>query len=148
MRLAHFLDAFAHLYKRVRPSVRPSVGHTRVEFLRNGPNLNKIASGMRKYAIQKTIQRQVRGQYARTHLLSEHCSTCFCVFLVACTRLYKSLCRSVGWLVGRSVGQLVCPTLLFFAFLSFLRVEKCRFKYFMSVRQQFGTFIFIFCLIW
>ena len=36
-----FLDAFSHLYKRVCPSVRrsvrPSVGHTRVEFLRNGP---------------------------------------------------------------------------------------------------------------
>ena len=28
-------------------------------------------------------------------------------FLVACTRLYKSLCRSVGWSVGRSVGRLV-----------------------------------------
>ena len=30
----------------VRPSVRRSVRHTRVEFLRNGPNLNKIASGI------------------------------------------------------------------------------------------------------
>ena len=48
-----FLDAFSHLYKgvSVRPSVRPSVrwsvGHTRVEFLRNrfsGLNLNKIVS--------------------------------------------------------------------------------------------------------
>ena len=45
-----FLDAFTHLYKRVclsvGPSVRPSVRHTRVEFLRNeisGLNLNKIA---------------------------------------------------------------------------------------------------------
>ena len=50
-----FLDAFPHLYKRVcpsvGPSVRPSVGHTRVEFPRNGPNSNKIASGIRKYAI-------------------------------------------------------------------------------------------------
>ena len=74
-----FLDAFSHLYKRVYPSVRssvcqficpsvrpsvgssirrficpsvrPSVGHTRVKFLRNGPNLNKIAPGIRKYAI-------------------------------------------------------------------------------------------------
>ena len=26
-----FLDAFSHLYKRVCPSVRPLVGHTRVE---------------------------------------------------------------------------------------------------------------------
>ena len=62
-----FLDAFSHLHKRlcpsigpfVRPSVRPSVGwlvgrsvgHTRVEFLKNGPTSNKIASGIRKYAI-------------------------------------------------------------------------------------------------
>ena len=57
------LDAFSHLYKKVCPSVGPSVhpsvglsvrrsvGHTRVEFLRNGPNLNKIASGIRTYAI-------------------------------------------------------------------------------------------------
>ena len=64
----------------VRPSVRWSVGrsvrHTRVEFPRNGPNSNKIASGIRKYAIWKTIKRQVRGQFARTHLLSELCSTC------------------------------------------------------------------------
>ena len=60
----------------VRPSVRWSVGHTRVEFLRNGPNSNKIASGIRKYAIWKTIERQVRGQLARTDLLSELCSTC------------------------------------------------------------------------
>ena len=34
------------------------------------------------------------------------------LFLVACTRLYKSLCLSVGRLVGRSV----CPTLLFLHF--------------------------------
>ena len=60
----------------VRWSVRPSVRHTRVEFPRNGLNWNKIASGIRKYAIWNTIQRQVRGQLARTHLLSELCSTC------------------------------------------------------------------------
>ena len=39
-----FLDAFSHLYKRVclsiRPSVRPLVRHTQVEFPRNGRNLN------------------------------------------------------------------------------------------------------------
>ena len=50
-----FLDAFSHLDKRVclsvHPSVRPSVRQTRVEFLRNGPNSNKIASGIRKYVI-------------------------------------------------------------------------------------------------
>ena len=80
---AHFLDAFSHLYKRVcpsirwsvhpsvRPLVRRSVGHTRVEFLRNEPNLNKIASGIRKYAIQRAIQKQLRGQFALTHLLSD-----------------------------------------------------------------------------
>ena len=39
--LLGFLDAFSHLYKRVCPSVRRSVRHTRVEFLRNGPNSNK-----------------------------------------------------------------------------------------------------------
>ena len=37
----------------VRPSVRlsigPSVGHTLVEFLRNGPNSNKIASEIRRF---------------------------------------------------------------------------------------------------
>ena len=40
-----FLDAFSHLNKRVFPSVRrsvrPSVGHTRVEFLRNERNRTK-----------------------------------------------------------------------------------------------------------
>ena len=58
-----FLDAFSHLYKRVCPSVRPSVGrsvrrsvrrlvrHTRVEFLGNGLNLNKMASRTCYYAI-------------------------------------------------------------------------------------------------
>ena len=40
----------------VRPSVRPSVGHTRVEYLRNGPNLNKIASGIRNYAIKRRFK--------------------------------------------------------------------------------------------
>ena len=47
----YFLDAFSHLYKRVCPSLRPSVGHKRVEFLRNGRKSNKIASGTRKYII-------------------------------------------------------------------------------------------------
>ena len=35
-------------------------------------------------------------------------------FLVACTRLYKSLCRSVGLSVGRSVGRSVCLSPLCF----------------------------------
>ena len=78
--------------RSVRPSVGRSVRHTRVEFPRYGPNSNKIASGIRKYAIWKTNQRQVRGQLARTHLLSELCSTCFCVFSV----LYHSVCVCGG----------------------------------------------------
>ena len=89
-----FLDAFSHLYKRVCRSVDRSVGpsvgwsvhrsvrHTRVEFLRIGPNLNKIATGIGKNATTKTFQRQVRGNFARTHLLSELCSTCFHQFPV------------------------------------------------------------------
>ena len=40
----------------------------------------------------------------------------FLSFLVACTRLYKSLCRSVGRSVGRSVRRSVGHTLLFFRF--------------------------------
>ena len=35
----------------VGPSVGPSVGHTGVEFLRNRPNSNKIAPGIRRNAI-------------------------------------------------------------------------------------------------
>ena len=56
-----------------RGCVRPSVSHTRVEFLRNGPNLNEIASGIRKCATSKTSMRVIRP---RTHLSSELCSTC------------------------------------------------------------------------
>ena len=37
-------------------------------------------------------------------------------FLVACMRLYRSLCQSVGWLVCRFVCLSVCPTLLFLHF--------------------------------
>ena len=62
-------------------------------------------------------------------------------FLVACSRLYKSLCRSVGRSVGRS-------PFTFFAFFSSFRVDKCIIKYFMSVKQQYGSFFLIFCLIW
>ena len=29
-------------------------------------------------------------------------------FLVACTRLYKSLCRSVGWSIGKSITHVLC----------------------------------------
>ena len=44
--LNQFLDAFSHLYKRLCPPVRSSVGHTRVGFLENRicqMNLNMIA---------------------------------------------------------------------------------------------------------
>ena len=90
----------SHLYKRVCPSVgrsvrpsvgrsvRPSVGPSHTSWIsKKWAGSNKIASGIRKYAIWKTIQRQLRGQLARTHLLSELCSTCsycfsfFSVFL-------------------------------------------------------------------
>ena len=64
------------VHRAVSRSVHPSDGHTRVEFLKKRPNWNKIASGIRKYAIQKAIQRQVRGQFARMHLLSKLCLTC------------------------------------------------------------------------
>ena len=44
-----FICFLVSLYEgvSVRRSVHPSVGHTRVVLLGNGPNLNKIASGMR-----------------------------------------------------------------------------------------------------
>ena len=54
-----FLDAFSHLYKRVCPSVR----HTRVEFMRNGLKLNRVASGTCNYAIRMTIQKSTRANH-------------------------------------------------------------------------------------
>ena len=63
----------------------------------------------------------------------------FTQLLVACTRLYKPLCRSVGpsvcRSVGRSVGLSVRHPLLFFAFLSYLKAEQLIFSYHIS----FGT---------
>ena len=50
----------------------------------------------------------------RLHLL-------FHLFLVACTRLYNPLCRSVGPSVGPSVRPLVRHTLLFCTFMTTLR---------------------------
>ena len=82
---AEFLDTFS-MREFVRRSVCWSVSHTQVEFLKNGLNLNKIASCTWNYAIWNTIQRQVRGQIARTHLLSELCSTCLSIRL-----FYRSL---------------------------------------------------------
>ena len=64
----------------MRGCVRPSVGHTQVEFLRNSISvliLKKIASGIQNNVIQKTIQRQICEQIARTHLLTDLCQTCF-----------------------------------------------------------------------
>ena len=57
--------------------------------------------------------------------------------------LRDSTPRYVGLSVGQSVGRSVCPTLLFFAFLSSLKVDKCRFRYFMSGKQQFCSFFHI-----
>ena len=65
-------------------------------------------------------------------------------FLVACTRLYKTLCLSVGRSVGLSVDL---SHFTFFAFLSYLKVEKCRIKYPMSVKHQFWSFSVPFGLI-
>ena len=59
------------------------------------------------------------------------------------SRARDSTSHCVGLSVGRSV-----PLYFFFAFLRSLRVDKCRLMYFMSVRQQFGPFCLIFCLIW
>ena len=67
--LVTFLDVFSYLYKRVCPFVRPSVRHTRVEFLRKGLSLN--------YAICKMILSQVQELFARKHLLSVLCQTNF-----------------------------------------------------------------------
>ena len=47
----------------VRWSVRSSVGHTRVEFLRNPPNLNKKASEMKKRMLFK---RRFKDKYANS----------------------------------------------------------------------------------
>ena len=44
-------------------------------------------------------------------------------FLVACTRLYMSLCRSVRWLVRRSVGPSEITLLRFFGVLSWKEVR-------------------------
>ena len=66
----------------------------------------------------------------------------FSTFLVACTRLYKTLCRSVGWSVGRS-------HFAFFAFLSILKIEKFISEYLISFKTYLGSllchFFLIFC---
>ena len=53
--------------------------------------------------------------------LSDSCMYQCLLFLVACTRLYTSLCWSVGWLVGRSVCLLVTH-LLFWRFSGSFRI--------------------------
>ena len=45
----------------VRPSVPPSVRHTRVECLRNGLNLNKMALGTCNYAIKRQFRDACRS---------------------------------------------------------------------------------------
>ena len=72
-----FPFAFLHLYKRVCPSLGRSIGQTRVDKRISGLNLNKIASGTWKYYTGARIQRKLREQTARTHLINEHilCST-------------------------------------------------------------------------
>ena len=59
-----------------------------------------------------------------------HISFFFFGFLVTCTRLYKSLCRSFGRSVGKSV-----PLCFFLAFLGFLKVGKDIFEYFIGYKQ-------------
>ena len=61
-----------------------------------------------------------------------------CGFLLRATRhISHRVGWSVDWSVGCSVG-LSFP-LCFFAFLSYLKVEKCRLGYFKNVRQQFWS---------
>ena len=56
------------------------------------------------------------------HFLLTLCALCSRYpFLVACTRLYKSLCLSVGRLVGRLVGR---SHIYFFAFLCIFNTGK------------------------
>ena len=54
--LHSFLDAFSHLYKRVCPSVGPSVRHTRVEFRIFWLIWDKIALGTWCYATWRTLR--------------------------------------------------------------------------------------------
>ena len=60
-----FLDAFSHLYKRVCPSVGPSVrrsvGHTRVEFPGKGLNLNKIVQEHETMPVDRQFRDRTRA---------------------------------------------------------------------------------------
>ena len=56
-------------------------------------------------------------------------------FLVACTRLYKSPCQSVGRLVRLSVGR-SCHALLFLQFLGFSMVGSHIFKCLVNYKQH------------
>ena len=60
----------------VGPSVRPLVGPSHTSWISKKWAEFEQNSITRKYAIWKTIQRQICGQLARTHLLSEFRSTC------------------------------------------------------------------------
>ena len=64
--------------RSVDSSVRPSVRHTRVEYLRNPVfwlKWRKIVIGTWKISSWRTIQRRVREQIARTYPMSKLCMT-------------------------------------------------------------------------
>ena len=58
-------------------SVDPSVRHTQVEFREKYAEFEQNSIENMKQCHFKDIQTQVCGQFARTHLLSELCLTCF-----------------------------------------------------------------------
>ena len=123
-----FLDAVSHLYKRVCPSVRPSVGPS-------------VRRSVPRYFQTRTRRILCRVSGLVTLIAKSGCKGAFlpvCLDVMLFSRVHASLqvtmsvCWSVGRLVGWSVGL---SHFTFFAFLSSLRVDKCRFKYVMSVRQ-------------
>ena len=103
----------------VRPSVRPSVGHTRVEFLRNGTNLNKIASGTWNYAIKKTIQGRVSKQFARMHLMSDVCDCQTCSLKFRFVSLGVIFAFNMGCYLELKLSS------LFLSRLTFRMVDNC-----------------------
>ena len=89
-----------------RGYVRPSVRHTRVEFLRNEIfrlNSNERAAGIGSKASWRRIQRRVREQIARLH----PDWTRFYFFLDAPSHLYKRSCPSARPSVRASVRRSV-----------------------------------------
>ena len=109
-----FLDASLHLYKRVCPSVGPYVGPSVRWSV--GLSVMRLFPGARKYifSTSELVGGDVEGREeekgggvewegAEGHIWRFAWPN---LFLVACTRLYIPLCRSVGWSVGRSVTHL------------------------------------------